>query len=70
MKRERKVNNTEIRILQLDQILNIRMKDKIQQSISGELKKLCKSKSNRGNLKNGLNAWAAGVVPYSAAIVD
>ena len=29
-----------------------------------------KSKLNGGNLKNGLNAWAEGVLRYSVGIVD
>ena len=80
-------------ILQLEQILNTRIKDNITQYIRRHqcikenisefirqkyirqeyikrVKKLCQSKLNVGNLKNGLNAWGRGVVRYSAGTVD
>ena len=80
-------------ILQPDQILNTRIKNKIiqyirrhqyiKESISEyirqkyirqeyikRVKKLCQSKLNVGNPKNGLHAWVRGVVRYSARIVD
>ena len=57
-------------ILQVDQILSIRMKGKITTEYIRRVKKLCKSKLNGGNPKNGLNPWAVGVARYSAGIVD
>ena len=46
------------------------MKNKIITESIRRVKKLFKSKLNGGNLKNGLNAWAVGVVHYSVGIVD
>ena len=80
-------------ILQLEQILNTRIKDNITQYIRRHqcikenisefirqkyirqeyikrVKKLCQSKLNVGNVKNGLNAWGRGVVHYSAGTFD
>ena len=57
-------------ILQLDQILNTKMKDKITSEYIRRVKKLCRSKLNGGNLIDGTNIWAVGVVRYSAGIVD
>ena len=34
------------------------------------VKKLCQSKLNVGNVKNGLNAWGRGAVRYSAGTFD
>ena len=45
------------------------MKDKFTTGYIRKVKKLCKSKLNRGYLRHGLNAWAIGVVLYNAGIV-
>ena len=42
----------------------------IRQEYMQRVKKLCQSKLNVGNLKNGLNAWGRGVVRYRAGMVD
>ena len=46
------------------------MKGKITSEYVRLVKKLCRSKFNGGNLLGGINAWAVGVVHYSAGIVD
>ena len=57
-------------ILQLDQTLNTNMKGKITSEYIRRVKKLCRSKLKGGNLIDGINTWAVGVVRYSAGIVD
>ena len=57
-------------ILQLDQTLNTKMKGKITTVYIRRVKKLCRSKLNGGNLIDGINTWAVGVVRYNAGIVD
>ena len=57
--------------LQLDQAgLNTKMKGKITAEYVKQIKKLCRSKLNGGNFFSRTNAWAVGVVRYSAGIVD
>ena len=46
------------------------MKGKITLEYIRRVKKLCRSKHNGGNLIDGINTWALGVVRYSAGIVD
>ena len=46
------------------------MKGKITSQYVRRVKKLCRSKLNRGNLIDGINIWAVGIVRYSAGIVD
>ena len=46
------------------------MKGKITAECVKRIKKLCRSKLNGGNHFSGSNAWAVGVVRYSAGIVD
>ncbi|XP_068684405.1 uncharacterized protein [Montipora foliosa] len=57
-------------ILQLDQTPNTKMKGKITSEYIRRVKKLCRSKLKGGNLIDGINTWAVGVVRYSAGIVD
>ena len=56
--------------MQLDKILNTKMKGKITSEYVRRVKKLCKSKLNGGNLISGINTWAMSVLCYSAGIVD
>ena len=49
-------------ILQLDQTLNAKMKVKIEEEYICQVKKLCQSKLNGGNLVLWINSWAAAVV--------
>ena len=46
------------------------MKDKITSEYARRVKKLCRSNLNGGNMISGINAWAVGVICYSAGIVD
>ena len=46
------------------------MKGKITSEYIRRVKKLCRSRLDGGNLIDGINAWAVGVVHYSAGIVD
>ena len=57
-------------IMQLDKILNTKMKGKITSEYVRRVKKLCRSKLNGGNLISGINTWAVSVLCYSAGIVD
>ena len=45
-------------ILQLDQTLNTKMKGKITSEYIRRVRKLRRSKFNRGNLVDGINTWA------------
>ena len=46
------------------------MKGKTTVEYIGRFKKLCRSKLNGKKRINGINAWAVGVVLYSAGIMD
>lgn len=46
------------------------MKGKTTVEYIGRFKKLCRSKLNGEKRNNGINAWAVGVVLYSAGIMD
>ena len=56
--------------MQLDKILNTKMRGKITSEYVRRVKKLCRSKLNGGNLISGINTWAVSVLHYSAGIVD
>ena len=57
-------------IMQLDKILDTKMKGKITSEYLRRVKKLCRFKLNEGNLISGINTWAVSVLRYSAGIVD
>ena len=57
-------------ILQLDQNLNQKIKERITSEYKSRIKKLCKSKLNGGNLVQGINSWAIGIIRYGGGIVD
>ncbi len=57
-------------VLQADQVKSVEMKEKIKVEYFRRVKLLGKSKLYAGNLVNGINAWAVGVVRYSAGILD
>ena len=57
-------------MVQDDQIRHKEMKDKVEAEYVRRVKKLAKSKLYAGNMFNGINAWAIGVVRYSAGILD
>ena len=56
--------------MQLDKILNTKMKGKITSEYVRRVKKLCRSKLNGGNLISGISTWAVSVLRCSAGIVD
>ena len=53
--------------MQLDKILNAKMKGKITSEYVRRVKKLCRSKLNRGKLISGINTWDVSVLRYSAS---
>ena len=57
-------------ILQLDQILEKQMKNKVKNEYFRRVKKICRSKLNSGNLIDAINSWAVGVVRYGAGIIS
>ena len=57
-------------VLELDQILNTKMKERITSEYVRRVKKLCRSKLNGENLVSGINAWAVAAIRYSAGILD
>ena len=48
----------------------LRQKGKRTAKFVRRVKKLCRSKSNGGNLISLINAWGVGLVHYSAGIAD
>ena len=57
-------------IVQDDQIRHKEMKEKLEAEYTRRVKKLAKSKLYAGNIISGINAWAVGVIRYSAGIID
>ena len=50
--------------------MNREMKAKVEKEYLRRVKLLARSKLYAGNLIRGINAWAIGVVRYSAGIID
>ena len=57
-------------VLQTEVQMNREMKEKIEKEYLRRVKLLARSKLYAGNLIRGINAWAIGVVRYSAGILD
>ena len=57
-------------VLQNENLMNREMKDKVRDEYFRRVKLLAKSKLYARNLIAGINAWAIGVVRYSAGIID
>ena len=57
-------------ILQLDQILENKMKKKIREEYLRRVKKICRSKLNGKNMVDGINSWAVGIMRYGAGIIS
>ena len=57
-------------IVEADCIMNRHMKDIVKAEYIRRVRKLAKSRLNAGNLFKGINAWAIGVVRYTAGILD
>ena len=57
-------------VLQNEVQMNKEMKEKIEKEYLRRVKLLARSKLYAGNLIRGINAWAIGVVRYTAGILD
>ena len=57
-------------VLQTEVQMNKEMKEKIEKEYLRRVKLLARSKLYAGNLIRGINAWAIGVVRYTAGILD
>ena len=57
-------------VLQAEKVKNREMKEKVRNEYLRRVKLLSKSELYAGNLVKGINAWAIGVVRYSAGILD
>ena len=57
-------------VLQAEVQMNKEMKEKVEKEYLRRVKLLARSKLYAGNLVRGINAWAIGVVRYSAGIID
>ena len=57
-------------VLQNEVQMNREMKEKIEKEYLRRVKLLARSKLYAGNLIRGINAWAIGVVQYTAGILD
>ena len=57
-------------VLQAEVQMNKEMKGKVEKEYLRRVKLLARSKLYAGNLVRGINAWAIGVVRYSAGIID
>ena len=57
-------------VLQAESVKNREMKEKVRNEYLRRVKLLSKSELYAGNLVKGINAWAIGVVRYSAGILD
>ena len=57
-------------VLQNEVQMNREMKEKIEKEYLRRVKLLARSKLYAGNLIRGINAWAIGVVRYTAGILD
>ena len=57
-------------VLQLDSIMNKKMKDKVKSEYIRRVKKLLRSQLNGGNAIAGMNAWAVGIIRYGAGVLD
>jgi hypothetical protein len=57
-------------VLQAEKVKNREMKEKVRVEYLRRVKLLAKSELYAGNMVKGINAWAIGVVRYSAGILD
>ena len=56
-------------ILQLDDVLNTDMKDKIKKECGRRIKLVLRSQLNAGNFIAAINSWAVDVVRYGAGVL-
>lgn len=57
-------------ILEKDDIMVVRMKEKVMGEYYRRLRLILKSKLNGRNMIMGINMWAVGVVRYGGGIID
>jgi hypothetical protein len=57
-------------VLQTEEVMDKEMKRRVREEYLRRVRLLAKSKLNAGNLVQGINAWAVGVVRYSAGILE
>ena len=57
-------------VLQNEGQMSKEMKEKIEKEYLRRVKLLARSKLYAGNIVRGINAWAIGVVRYTAGILD
>jgi hypothetical protein len=57
-------------VLQTEEVMDKEMKRKIKDEYLRRVRLLARSRLYAGNLVQGINAWAVGVVRYSAGILD
>ena len=57
-------------VLQTDTVMSADMKKKVKKEYFRRLKLLLKSQLYAGNLISGINAWAIGIVRYTAGVLD
>ena len=70
MKQIEKAGYKYLGIIQDDQIRHKEMKEKVEAEYLRRVKKLAKSKLYAGNMIAGINAWAIGVIRYTAGVLD
>ena len=57
-------------VLQTEEVMDKEMKRRVRDEYLRRVRLLVKSKLNAGNMVQGINAWAVGVVRYSAGILE
>ena len=57
-------------VLQLDSVMNRKMRRKVQSEYIKRVKKLLRSQLNGKNVMAGMNAWAVGIIRYGAEVLD
>ena len=57
-------------VLQTEEVMDKEMKKRVRDEYLRRGRLLAKSKLNAGNMVQGINAWAVGVVRYSAGILE
>ena len=57
-------------VLQKDSLMSAEMKTKVKSEYFRRLSLLLKSELNAGNVVQGINSWAIGIVRYTAGVLD
>ena len=56
-------------VLQLDSIMNRKVKEKVKSKYIRRIKKLLRSQLNGGNVIAGMNTWAVGIIRYGVQLM-